>query len=352
VFINFSYLKKYQFTIYTAKNRHANSASTKAVNDCTTLFSKFGYKNYNLLIAENTRVLFRYLTIAKKLWTFYNQLQNGSLVAIQYPMLNNVFPYFIKVARLKRVKFFCIIHDIESLRAGGQNKKLVKREIENLNYYNCLIVHNETMLKWLITQGITTAMIPLHVFDYLLKIEDEKSNNHLLAHSIVFAGNLEKSNFLYSLREIRTWNFNIYGPNFREKENTSLNVVWRGQYSPDKIVYNLEGNFGLIWDGDRIDRCDSALGNYLKYNNPHKFSLYLAAGLPVIAPRNSAIGKIITDLQIGILIDDLRDLDNLQVNEHYYKMLQKNCNEIRNKLISGQFFREAVEKAERQLTAQ
>ena len=53
-----------------------------------------------------------------------------------------------------------------------------------------------------------------------------------------------------------------------------------------------EGNLGLIWDG-ASDSSDEDIGmkNYTRYNNPHKLSCYMAAGLPVIVWEKSAISK-------------------------------------------------------------
>jgi hypothetical protein len=266
-------------------------------------------------------------------------------------MLNNVFKYFIKAARIKRAKFFCVVHDIESLRLGGQKKNLVSREAANLNYYDCLIVHNNYMRQWLKDKGITTKIVSLGLFDYLLKEAPTTNNNINLLNTVVFAGNLAKSNFIYSLSEIPNWNFNVYGPNYKANKQQSPNVVWGGEYSPEEVVYKLKGNFGLIWDGEKIDECDQVLGNYLRYNNPHKFSLYIAAGMPVIAPKDSAIAKIITDLKIGILVDSLIDLERLQLNESDYKVLQFNCRKVQNEIINGNFFLTAISAAEKLLAA-
>ena len=115
-----------------------------------------------------------------------------------------------------------------------------------------------------------------------------------------------------------------------------------GQYSPDEIPNKLRGSFGLIWDGSSIEECDEVLGNYLKYNNPHKCSLYVAAGLPVIAPRSSAIGKLIIQLNIGLLVDNLHDLEQLNIDSLSYASMRKNVLEVRAKVISGGYFSDAI----------
>jgi len=337
---------KYQLSISIGKSSDKNSASTKAVKDCANLFSKLDYKDYNLFFAEEISTIRRYVLIFKELAKFYILLKKNSIVGIQYPMLNNVFKYFIKAAKVKGVRFFCIIHDIESLRLGGLDDALVSKEVENLNYYDCVIAHNHNMAKWLRDKGMTTNIQSLEVFDYLLNEVPARNINSVFSKTIVFAGNLAKSNFIYSLSQIDNWDFNVYGPNYKGDNQHKSNVVWRGEYSPDEVVYKLDGNFGLIWDGNKIEECDELLGNYLKYNNPHKFSLYLAAGLPVIAPKNSAIGKVITDYQLGILIDNLTDLHNVEITEEEYRTYKANCDKVKNKIIKGGYFLKAVEVVE------
>lgn len=340
---------KFQLSINIGKSADKNSASTKAVKDCIQLFSSLGYQDYNLFYSENTNSALRYLYMFRALCKLYFKLPKGALVGVQYPMLNNIFKYFIKLGRQKGVRFFCIIHDIESLRLGGQDTELVKREVANLNYYDCLIVHNDSMMRWLTEKGITKKMIPLGLFDYLMREEPVKADLRLFSKSIVFAGNLAKSNFIYSVDKISNWKFRVYGPNYKKDNSLPGNLDWAGEFSPDEVVYKLNGDFGLIWDGDSIEKCDAVLGNYLKYNNPHKFSLYLAAGLPVVAPKNSAIGKMIAELKLGLLVEDLGELDSLQLDAGQYENFRENCKKVKNQVTKGEYFIKAVGQAERYL---
>lgn len=41
-------------------------------------------------------------------------------------------------------------------------------------------------------------------------------------------------------------------------------------------------SFGLVWDGNSMDTCTGNYGSYLRINDPHKVSLYLSSGLPII----------------------------------------------------------------------
>jgi hypothetical protein len=130
---------------------------------------------------------------------------------------------------------------------------------------------------------------------------------------------------------------------------TSRNVKWGGEFSPEQIVLELKSDFGLIWDGDSINECDAILGSYLRYNNPHKFSLYMAAGIPVIAPANAAIGVLIKEHNVGILVESLYDLNHLQIDQKEYNILRQNCRVINAKITTGDFFLNALSQVEKEL---
>ncbi len=338
---------KYQFCI-RFKDIDVNSAATKAVLDCNRIFSSHGYKDYTFTVGDNSQKLPYYWLLLKEMLKFLFVIKRNSIVAIQYPLLsiNNVFKYFIITVRFKNIKFFCVIHDLESLRTGGKNPTEIKREVENLNFYDTIIVHNSFMAEWLKKHGVTSKMVLLQLFDYLSEDFTPRST-HTPEGNIVFGGNLGKSTFIYSLSALKKRKFNVYGPNFKEKCTASVNNVhWMGEYSPEQIPRELNGSFGLIWDGAHIDVCDEVMGNYLRYNNPHKFSLYIVAGLPVIAPHNSAIGAMIRELNIGVLTKDLHELETLETDMDSYNIMKNNVFKLRKKIIKGEYFSEAIKVIE------
>lgn len=341
---------KYQFSIIINNKSTNNSAATKAVLDCRNIFTSKGYQDYTLYFSD-TSSKFKYsLSLVKEIGKFLFRIKKGSIVGVQYPLLNNVFKYFIRLARLKNIRFFCIVHDIESLRLGGKEADLVAREAGNFNYYDCMIVHNTSMLYWLKDKGVTTKLIPLTLFDYLAdNTIIPHAKNEQFTNSIVFAGNLSKSSFVYKLSEIPSWTFNLYGPNFSSQKALQSNVKWLGEFTPEEVVFNVKGSFGLIWDGDSVSCCDEIFGNYLQYNNPHKLSLYLAAGLPVIAPAHSAIAELIKEHKIGLLIESLYDLVDVRINKEEYDVFKNNCKDLQQKVITGSFFTQALETVESEI---
>ncbi|MEJ7682690.1 MAG: hypothetical protein WKG06_33500 [Segetibacter sp.] len=149
-------------------------------------------------------------------------------------------------------------------------------------------------------------------------------NPALKGNEIAFAGHLAKSTFVYDLGNIKNWKFNIYGGEFDSQRNKNINTTWKGEFSPDEVVYHLEGSFGLVWDGaDANDIRSNRFGDYMRYNNPFKFSLYLAAGLPVIAPASAAIAKTIEKYNLGFLINSLADLNNIVISDSEYDTMKK-----------------------------
>lgn len=339
---------KYQFCI-RFDSVDVNSAASKAVLDCNNIFLQQGYRDFTFTVSNNANRAKYYILLLKSLLTFFFSIKPRSVVAVQYPLLsiNNVFKYFIKLAKLKKVFFFCIVHDLHSLRTGGKDALLIRKDITNLNRFDRIIVHNEQMLDWLIQHGFKKEAVVLEVFDYLSDNFEDRNKDMPGEKLVVYAGNLIKSKFIYGLHQLKNCRFSIYGPGYNAAlQNESETVVWKGQYPPEQIAKELRGDFGLIWDGEHCDHCDKILGNYLKYNAPHKFSLYIAAGLPVIAPAGSAIGQFIKANNIGFLIDSLYDLETISISSLNYTTMKKNVLLIREKVISGYFFTAALQQTE------
>ena len=102
----------------------------------------------------------------------------------------------------------------------------------------------------------------------------------------------------------------------------------------------------MIWDGDSLEECNGAFGEYLKYNNPHKFSLYIAAGIPVITWKKAAIAEFIEKENIGITVNSLEDLEKILINlsnEEYEKKVE-NVLKIREKIINGKILTNIIKE--------
>jgi hypothetical protein len=348
-----NFRNKYQFSI-SFKNAIKASAASKPINDTRYTLSQLGFKDYSITSNDVSKGVVYYVTVLYKFLSFFFSLKKGSIVATQYPLptVGYLINYLSKIGASKGISFIAVIHDVNSLRSEALTDKELKKEIRMLNSYNGLIVHNNIMRTWLTNNGLktSTVAVPLDYFDYISDARVlSESTNYGLNH-IAFAGHLAKSTFVYNLDHIKSWKFNIYGSDFQVEKNRNANTTWKGEFSPDEIVYHLEGSFGLVWDGADSNKIDTnRFGNYMRYNNPFKFSLYIAAGLPVIAPASAAIAKTIKEYNIGFLINTLEDLNDIQVSKDDYEVMKLNVKEIQKDIVKGNHLRKAVQSLETKL---
>ena len=333
-------MKKYYLKVRGAEN---NTASLKAKLDIEQILSKEGYDN--LYDTESKGRKINLLIAASRL-----MFESDAVIVTQYPfitpgersVLNKVRKYN------KNIKLVSIIHDVNSLRDLGHNTLDKIEEIKFMNENDCIISHNEYMTKWFKNNGVTTKIVNIEIFDYLSE-HIEKNTYMSNFKSVYFAGNLDenKSKFIY-LDEIKKlgFTFKLYGPNFNVKSNTK-NLIYEGCFSPEELVYKFESGFGLIWDGTSIDECDGINGEYLKYNNPHKTSLYLSSGLPVIIWSKAAMADFICKNKVGVKVNSLTEIENILKNMtlEEYKLLKKNAEKLQQQLLNGEFTINAINKS-------
>ena len=156
---------------------------------------------------------------------------------------------------------------------------------------------------------------------------------------VIIAGNLnkEKSRYIYEFPNEFKINFSLYGMGV-DIEYLPRCMIYKGSFSPEELPNVLEGGYGLVWDGDSIEGCVGLAGKYLKYNNPHKASLYIAAGKPLIVWKKSAIAPYVCEKEIGITIDNLNDLPHVLkcISKEKYMKLVRNVLKEREALINGE----------------
>ena len=337
---------KYQF-ITAFKGKEKNNSAYKLRYDNRAILEKLGYKDCTYYFDKKKNKLADafgyYLSFIKLLLKF-----RGDIVVMQYPLADNFFFNFIlRSGKLRGVTFTCIIIDIESVRSSANNKLEIKKEIDRLNSFSILIAHNMVMKNWLLENGCKRPVFIIDVFDYLSDKIDPVNVLHK-EHSvttIAFAGNLHKSRFINGLNPGVSCRFLLYGFLKNKFESGNKNVQWMGEFKADEIINIIDADWGLIWDGNETEYLDDKLGKYLRFNTPHKTSLYIVCGLPLIVPVSSAIAAYIKSQRLGICIDKLSDCNDLKITKELYNEYRDNVLKIRTRMLEGLFLYDVLQKA-------
>lgn len=318
---------------FTEKGVHSGS---KARLDCEEIINKFSDVGIELNFFNKKDILTKFPIQVIKI---FFELKRNDIVILQYPYYSNVskfvYSIFNYLKKYKNIKIIILIHDIDSLRNNIDCE--IQDEINNLNIADIVISHNKYMSKWLYEKGLSTKIVELGVFDYLCNTNIGK--NIKFGKNIVIAGNLDerKSRFVYLLnKDSIQGEFLLYGPNYKESDIV-FKVKYMGVEQPNILVEKLQEGFGLIWDGNSIQECSGNIGNYLKYNNPHKLSLYIAAGIPVIVWSKSAVAEFVNKNNIGITINNLNELSKKldSIDENSYNVMVDNIRKIKINVING-----------------
>ncbi|MDQ0154190.1 hypothetical protein [Robertmurraya andreesenii] len=328
-----------------------HNAGSKARNDIEKMFEDFEWRkiNNNAIVSKmserNSKYFAKSFIGALQLFFKIIAIKKG-VIFCQYPVVKGpILHRALNIAK-KKNKLCFIIHDIDALRAPKeQRNNLLDNEIVLLNKASALIVHNNNMREVLEGNGLTVKVVEeLNLFDYLAVKSTPKPRE--ISRTVVYAGNLKKGSFLDELSSLKELNFqlNLYGSNFDSNRIQNENIVYKGSFAPNEVVENLDGSFGLVWDGPSIETCDGLFGEYTRYNNPHKLSLYVAAGLPVIVWSKAAISKFVTENNIGFTIDSLSEIPNRfnDLDDTSYNEYIKNINNLRDKTRSGFYTEKAI----------
>ncbi|WP_136626678.1 glycosyltransferase [Mediterraneibacter butyricigenes] len=347
----------------SVKKENKTTAGAKAPEDVTTICRKIGaqeivfspvhsFKNLNI-----TR--FFALFIGIKNWiNLLFVVKKNSYVIIQHPNENIlVANKFINVCKqIKKCKFITLIHDLESLRRFVfknnstilNNRSRIADETL-LKKSDYIISHNENMTKYLVERGFDSSkIVNLKIFDYLHECDLPDFNKDDYK-TVVIAGNLDpqKATYIYQLDKLGKLDYkiNLFGPNY-DARNDGKNIQYYGQCSPEELPEKLIGGFGLVWDGTELDGCHGNAGEYIKYNNPHKCSLFLASGLPVIIWEEAALAPFVLENHVGFTVRSLKEINdilkNMDIEE--YSVMKHNVVKISEKLRQGHYLKNAIKE--------
>ena len=346
-------MKKYQIVELSIEHNHAGS---KAVQDVCDVAKNLGYEAKVIKTATSIDSLWgkiRRQTLFFIDWLkLYFSITPNSLVLIQNPyhhkqLIRNLV--LSKLKRDKKVKFISLVHDVEELRNSLYNDYYKNEFNFMLSIADSIIVHNDKMKAFFTKKGISeNKLVSLKIFDYLMD-KEATSKNVIFERAISIAGNLDinKSAYIAQLGKLGII-VHLYGPNFSHSLEQYEDIQYHGSFPASEIPNQLNSGFGLVWDGNSIDTCSGDFGEYLQYNNPHKLSLYLASGIPVVIWDKAAEADFVRKHNLGICVSSLSELkDKLeQISEKNYQEMIKNVANISTLLRYGEHTKNSIRISE------
>lgn len=337
---------------YIARNyRSKYDAAGKAKMDCEVILERNGWKNLGFKQTWISNAILGTIVSAVGITWALLRLKKKSILCLQYP-LNKFYRYILWGASLKRCHIVTIVHDVISLK---RKVYFTEKEIGILSKSECLIVHNEHMRKWFEENKLDAKTVELDIFDYLhVPIVDiPKLPVDQKQYRIVFAGGMGgNKSFIYQLDTLKRGNFKycLYGVGFNTNkiinpEDTILD--YQGFFPSNEVIDHIDGDFGLVWYGDSLESCDGATGQYLKFNNPHKLSLYLQCEMPIIIWEKAGMANFVSKNKIGITIGSLSEIQEklMNLSQDEFDMLKANVLKMKEKLSEGYFLQAALQKA-------
>lgn len=310
--------------------------------DIEKIFLRNGYGAIAFPAVNSFSLLAKWQRAIYLIKTFF-AVAAGDIVIFQFPLYARMHVILVALLRWKGAHIVCLIADIEGLRDGDAT--LLEKEKKALRRFLFFIVHNSRMKDWVLSLVPNATIAQFEFFDYLTT---PVSNSRKKDNRVVFAGNIQKSPFVLDLERIYEkypqLKFVIYGPHYPEKAGVPKNVEYKGVFEPYELVNHIEGSFGLVWDGMSIERCTGTYGEYLAYNSPHKLSLYIMTGIPLIAPNMSAGAILIKKYGIGCVIESLTELAEVinNIDESAYLAMVQNTRSLALKISQGECLTEAL----------
>ncbi len=343
----------------TLDEKLQNTAGVKARDDAEQIFEEMGFTPIFLSSADRTnQSKLKKLTFHAKLVSIWKKnlkdLKAGDSLFVQFPFVDHsVFlaPFFKKLKK-RGVKVNVLIHDLDSFRfflrtdVKKVERMRVKLEEDVLKYVNRIIVHNSRMKEVMVRRGYEAErLVPLGIFDYLIPDADEErfaERKNEKDMPVIIAGTLRPHKAAYAYNLPKTGSYIMYGVGYEGETNER--IAYMGAFPPDDLPYEMEGSFGLVWDGGTADTCDGVFGQYLKINNPHKTSLYLASGIPVIIWDEAALAGFIEKNHCGLSVASLSDIPEkiAALTEEDYAAMKENARKTGLRLREGAYLKRAI----------
>ena len=331
-------MAKYTIQRRPTKLKSFIAGSKAGADACKILEDKEGYVPFYIGYPQDRwNKVVRNILLIRDFWHLYKSLNDDDIVFVQWPFYCHNIRMMYRVLKSKCKKMYMLVHDIDVIRGQNQYRQWTGKFFK---LASLLIVHSEPMKKYLTDRGYDSKRIKvLTAFDYLTN--DIITSQRKRSKDVVFAGNLKKSLFLRTLSsEDLAININCYGKPIKK---LSKGLTYKGAFTSEHVGA-IEGSWGLVWDGDSLDACTTPLGEYQRYNAPHKLSLYIVAHLPVIVWDQAAMASYVKEKDLGICVSSLREISSRidAITEEEYNRILENVKKESELLRNGAHLRKCL----------
>lgn len=345
-----------KFFALSQRSGETYDAAGKAMHDVFTILAQKGCKTiwsmpkscskYMKILDLPYLAVFLLLNAGKKDSIFYSIPENH----IKIKLLK-------KMQKIKKYNIICFINDLNAFRYGNANDPIVqqkmKEEAKIIGVADFVLMPNVNTGELLRKNGVTSTLIPVGVWDYLMSEEQGRALREHQEKScppvkIAFAGNLNKSEFLKYMKlpadgsiELHLWG----KLEENRKKDLPAHSFYHGVLPADEVPQAVSSmDYGLVWDGTGKDAIEGGLGEYLKYNNSHKCGLYLASGIPAIVWKHSGMAHFVEEHHCGITIGCLSELEEA-IQAAPYKSIRENAGKVSGELQQGYYLSRALDEA-------
>ena len=330
------------------------TAGNKAMEDIRDIAGAMGYQKIDIHpLVGNTDSEAKEWSVQRNRQDWeqcYETIPDDAVLLLQHPTWQRQSARTKTLRRLKdekNIRIISVMHDVESLRKVYDDS--VKQDEFSVIFEltDIFVVHTAAMKEYFLSIGVEAErVVTLGIFDYLAAEPGARQ----LDKSITVAGNLDgkKSPYVEKLRSLQDIKIHLFGVGYAPSEGDK-HIVYHGAFPTDEISQALCGGFGLVWDGDSLDTCSGYTGQYLRYNSPHKCSLYLASGLPVILWKEAALAGFVQEHGVGIMVNSLHELPEIlaDMTEERYNEYLAHIRSVSKALREGANTKRALKAAEK-----
>lgn len=324
-----------------------SSAGSKAKTDVEDILESMGAVNVGLARRFRSGKVYAFIYNMCSVVRYLFSLRRGDCVVLQYPV-KKYYAFLCRVAHWRGAKVVTLVHDLGSFR---RKKLTVEQEMSRLSQGDYVIATNAVMREWLQQQGLTLPMGSLDVWDFLGGAQPRARLPYANRKRVLYAGALghRKNSFVVEWAAMqRNYDLHIYGDYARYATSLAGEYLYCHDFMPhEAFISQVQAHYAVVWDGGSVDCCEGDFGAYLQYNTPHKISMYLRTGIPLVVWSGAAMAQFVAENGVGIVVDSLRELDALlsEIDENLWLTMCDNVAEVSSRLQEGYYLRRAVDEA-------